>query len=62
MEQQTIMEELKFWLKDNYFALLSQSDTMGFNQAYDTIRLKIQDMIDEQKSKDESIEKLQEVI
>ncbi len=41
------MEELKQWLKDNYFSLLSQSETVGFKQAYDSIRLKIQDLIDE---------------
>ncbi len=41
------MEDLKQWLKDNYFALLSQSETLGFQHAYDSIRLKIQDFIDE---------------
>jgi hypothetical protein len=40
------MEELKKWLNENYYALLSQSEQMGFQQAFDTIRLKIQDLID----------------
>lgn len=41
------MENLKQWLKDNYYVLLSQSEQMGFEQAFDTIILKIQDLIDD---------------
>jgi hypothetical protein len=40
------MKEFKEWLKNNYYPLLSQSETIGFKQAFDTIRLKVQDIID----------------
>lgn len=49
------MEELKQWLKDNYFSLLSQSETIGFQQAYDLIRLKIQDLIDENNNTQDKV-------
>jgi hypothetical protein len=54
------MEDLKQWLKDNYYPLLSQAETIGFKQAYDTIRLKIQDLIDENNDniQQQEIEKL----
>lgn len=50
------MEDLKVWLKDNYYALLSQSEQMGFQQAFDTIRLKVQDLIDAENIKKDVLE------
>lgn len=55
------MEELKKWLNDNYFSLLSQSETMGFKQSYDTIRLKVQDLIDKELSNNK-IENIEDVL
>jgi len=43
------MKEFKEWLKDNYYPLLSQAETIGFKQVYDTIRLKVQDLIDKEE-------------